>query len=120
MEKLQLLQDRLMDSKKDLYWAVPLFFVGLLIVIISPYWEVDIIGYLALFLSLYLICQYLMIQPNKLGSLLRIFSKQKSLQAQIEECQENIITISDRLNKQKEENSYNMNDLIYADFDVDL
>lgn len=120
MEKLQLLQDRLMDAKKDLYWAIPLFFVGLLIVIISPYWEVDIIGYLALFLSLYLICQYLMIQPNKLGSLLRIFSKQKSLQAQIEECQENIITISDRLNKQKEENSYNMNDLIYADFDVDL
>lgn len=120
MKKLQLLQDRLMDSKKDLYWSVPLFFVGLLIVIISPYWEIDILGYLALFLSLYRICQYLMIQPNKLGALLRIFSKQKSLQAQIEECQENIITISNRLNKQKEENSYNVNDLIYADFDVDL
>lgn len=120
LEKLQLLQDRLMDSKKDLYWAIPLFFVGLLIVIISPYWEIDIIGYLLLGLSLYLICQYLMIQPNKLGSLLRSFSGQKSLQAQIEECQENIITISNRLNKQKEENSYNKDDLIYADFDVDL
>lgn len=120
MKKLQLLQDRLMDSKKDLYWSVPLFFVGLLIVIISPYWEIDIIGYLLLGLSLYLICQYLMIQPNKLGAILRIFSREKSLQAQIEECQENIITISNRLNKQKEEESYRMNDLIYADFDVDL
>lgn len=120
MEKLQLLQDRLMDAKKDLYWAIPLFFVGLLIVIISPYWETDIIGYLLLGLSLYLICQYLMIQPNKLGAILRIFSREKSLQVQIEECQENIITISNRLNKQKEEESYSMNDLIYADFDVDL
>jgi len=120
LEKLQLLQDRLMDAKKDLYWAIPLFFVGLLIVIISPYWEIDLIGYLALFLSLYRICQYLIIQPNKLGALLRIFSKQKSLQVQIEECQENIIAISNRLNKQKEENSYSKNDLIYADFDVDL
>jgi len=120
MKKLQLLQDRLMDAKKDLYWAIPLFFVGLLIVIISPYWEIDIIGYLALFLSLYQIFQYLVIQPNKLGAILRIFSREKSLQVQIEECQENIITISNRLNKQKEEESYRMNDLIYADFDVDL
>ena len=119
MEKLQLLQDRLMDAKKDLYWAIPLFFIGLLIVIISPYWETDIIGYLFLGLSLYLICQYLMIQPNKLGAILRFFSREKSLQVQIEECQENIITISNRLNKQKEEESYSMNDLIYADFDVD-
>lgn len=120
LEKLQLLQNRLMDAKKDLYWAIPLFFIGLLIVIISPYWEIDIIGYLLLGLSLYLICQYLMIQPNKLGAILRIFSREKSLQVQIEECQENIITISNRLNKQKEEESYSMNDLIYADFDVDL
>ena len=82
--------------------------------------EIDIIGYLAVGLSLYLICQYLMIQPNRLGALLRIFSHQKSLQVQIAECQENIITISNRLNKQKEENSYSKNDLIYADFDVDL
>lgn len=120
MEKLQLLQDRLYSLKRDMYWAVPLFFVGLLIAIFSPYWEIDIVGYLLLFISLFLICQYLMNQPNRMSSILRAFSQQMPLQAQIEECQENLITISNRLNKQKEENSYNKDDLIYADFDVDL
>lgn len=120
LEKLQLLQDRLYGLKKDMYWAVPLFFVGLIIAIISPYWEIDIVGYLLLFIALFLICQYLMNQPNRLGSILRAFSQQKPLQVQIEECQDNLISISNRLCKVKEENSYSKNDLIYADFDVDM
>jgi len=120
LEKLEILQKRLTDTKRDMYWAVPLFFVGLLIVIISPYWEIDIVGYLFLFISLFLIYQHLMNQPNRLGMLLRTFSQQKPLYAQIEECQENLITISNRLNKQKAENNYTKNDLIYADFDVDM
>ncbi|MBQ9143253.1 MAG: hypothetical protein IJX63_15910 [Lachnospiraceae bacterium] len=120
LEKLQFLQDRLYALKRDMFWAVPLFFVGLLIAIISPYWEIDIVGYLLLFIALFLICQHLMNQPNRLGSILRAFSQQKPLQVQIEECQDNLMSISNRLGKTKEENSYNMNDLIYADFDVDL